>query len=101
MTSTVSPPTTRPTQPTVPSTDHRRPVDWRRLRGPVALACVLGAFVAAIGTSLGTVVAGRLAEDPSTAAEWQDWRPEIIDSSGQTVQIIPLDDPNWIFPSQH
>ena len=66
MTSTVSPPTTRPTQPSVPSTDHRRPVDWRRLRGPVALACVLGAFVAAIGTSLGTVVAGRLAEDPST-----------------------------------
>ena len=66
MTSTVSPPTTRPTQPTVPSTDHRRPVDWRRLRGPVALACILGAFLAAIGTSLGTVVAGRLADQPTT-----------------------------------
>lgn len=46
-------------------------------------------------------IAELRAEDPSTAAEWQDWRLEIIDSSGQTVQIIPLDDPNWMFPSQH
>ncbi len=66
MTSTVSPPTPRPTQPVLPTTDHRQPIDWRRLRGPVAAACVLGAFVAAIGTSLGTVVAGRLADGPTT-----------------------------------
>ena len=66
MTSTVSPPTKRPPQPRPPATAHRQPVDWRRLRGPVALACVLGAFLAAVGTSLGTVVAGRLAEDPTT-----------------------------------
>nr|WP_218842702.1 ABC transporter ATP-binding protein [Nocardioides marinus] len=50
----------------MPTTDHRQPIDWRRLRGPVAAACVLGSFVAAIGTSLGTVVAGRLADAPAT-----------------------------------
>ena len=66
MTSTVSPPTPRPTQSALPTTDHRQPIDWRRLRGPVAAACVLGSFVAAIGTSLGTVVAGRLADAPAT-----------------------------------
>jgi ABC-type multidrug transport system fused ATPase/permease subunit len=40
----------------------RVPVDWRRLRGPVALAALCCSFVAAIGTSAGSMVAGRLAE---------------------------------------
>ena len=68
MTSTVSPPTKRPPQPRTPATAHRQPVDWRRLRGPVALACVLGAFLAAIGTTLGTVVAGRITDGPTALA---------------------------------
>jgi hypothetical protein len=31
------------------------------------------------------------AEDPMTSAEWQGWRLEIVDASGQAVQVIPLE----------
>jgi hypothetical protein len=31
------------------------------------------------------------AEDPFSADEWQGWRLEIIDSSGQMVHSMPLD----------
>jgi hypothetical protein len=31
---------------------------------------------------------GAAAENPFAAAEWQDWRLEIIGSSGQTAQTI-------------
>ena len=31
------------------------------------------------------------AQDPSNSDEWQGWRMEIIDASGQAVQTIPLD----------
>ncbi|HET8604417.1 MAG TPA: ABC transporter ATP-binding protein [Marmoricola sp.] len=51
--------TTPPPQPP-PSVD--RTVDWRRLRNPVAIAALLACAVAAVGTSLGSLVAGRLAE---------------------------------------
>ncbi len=47
--------------------DPSRRIDWRRLRSPlvaVALAC---SAIAALGTTSGTVIAGRLAQDPSTA----------------------------------
>src|SRR5690348_4882039 len=37
-------------------------VDWRRLRGPVATWALLACAVAAVGTSLGSLVAGHLAE---------------------------------------
>ncbi|GGD23906.1 hypothetical protein GCM10007231_23770 [Nocardioides daphniae] len=47
--------------------DPRRRVDWRRLNTPAAVAALLCAAIAAIGTTLGTVVAGRLAEDPTRA----------------------------------
>ncbi|WP_284704233.1 ATP-binding cassette domain-containing protein [Nocardioides bruguierae] len=57
-------PSSAPTRPTPPA--GRRPVDWRRLRSPLALVCLVGAFVAAVGTSLSTVFAGRLADDPTT-----------------------------------
>lgn len=43
-----------------------RGVDWRRLRGPVAVVALVACGVAAVGTSLGSLVAGRLAEDAST-----------------------------------
>ena len=31
------------------------------------------------------------AQDPSNSDEWQGWRLEIVDSTGQAVQVIPLD----------
>jgi hypothetical protein len=30
-------------------------------------------------------------QDPLNSDEWQEWRLEIIDASGQAVQTIPLD----------
>ncbi|MGH3367705.1 MAG: ATP-binding cassette domain-containing protein, partial [Nocardioidaceae bacterium] len=42
--------------------DRDRSVDWRRLRSPVATWALLACAVAAVATSLGSVVAGRLAE---------------------------------------
>ncbi|MGZ4750249.1 MAG: ATP-binding cassette domain-containing protein [Oryzihumus sp.] len=47
--------------PTTEPDDHRT-VDWRRLRTPVAAWALLACAVAAVGTSLGTLVAGQLAE---------------------------------------
>jgi len=66
MTDTLAPTTNRavPPPPPVPAEPARR-VDWRRLRSPhsaLALAC---AAVAAVGTTLGTVIAGQLAENPT------------------------------------
>lgn len=41
------------------------PVDWRRLRRPATVFALVLSFAGAVGTSLGSVVAGRLAEDPT------------------------------------
>src|SRR6478609_12010151 len=49
-----------PTPATPP--DRDRTVDWRRLRSPVAAWALLACAIAAVGTSLGSLVAGRLAE---------------------------------------
>ncbi|MDO8150749.1 ABC transporter ATP-binding protein [Isoptericola sp. b408] len=55
-----------PARPTTVAQDPARRLDWRRLRGPVS-AVALGALaVGTVGTALGTVVAGGLAEDPTT-----------------------------------
>ncbi len=45
--------------------DPSRRVDWRRLRSPVAVAALSCLALAAIAASLGTVVAGHLAANPS------------------------------------
>ncbi|HEX3221983.1 MAG TPA: ABC transporter ATP-binding protein [Nocardioides sp.] len=45
---------------------HRVPVDWRRMRSPLALVALTCAFLGALGTSSGSVVAGRLAEHPTS-----------------------------------
>src|SRR3954466_15366859 len=42
-----------------------RRITWARLRGRVAWWCIAAAAVAAVGYALGTVVAGRLAADPT------------------------------------
>ena len=43
----------------------RQPVDWRRVRNPVAATALTALFLSTLGTSAGSVVAGRLAESPS------------------------------------
>ncbi|MBC9733679.1 ATP-binding cassette domain-containing protein [Nocardioides marmotae] len=59
---------TPPTQPGAggsPQLPESRVVDWRRLRSRVAAAALVALFIAALGQALGTVVAGRLAAEPS------------------------------------
>lgn len=53
-----------------PVEDPSRRIDWRRLRNPVAVAALAAAALGAIGMTLGTVVAGRLAQDPSRGLVW-------------------------------
>ncbi len=31
------------------------------------------------------------AQDPSNSDEWRGWRLEIVDTSGQAIQVIPLE----------
>jgi len=47
--------------------DGRVPVDWRRMRTPLAGVALTCSLFGAIGTSSGTVVAGHLAENPTVA----------------------------------
>ncbi|WP_148239281.1 ATP-binding cassette domain-containing protein [Ruania zhangjianzhongii] len=67
MTSTAT--RTPSTTPVVPpaSLDPARRVDWRRLRRPAAAVALIGSAIAAIGQTYGTVVAGRIAENPTAA----------------------------------
>lgn len=71
MTVTTTAPT-RPEEHRPPSApvDHSRLVDARRLKGPVAFAALVASAVGAVGMTLGTVVAGRLAESPSRGLVW-------------------------------
>jgi ATP-binding cassette, subfamily B, bacterial len=50
-----------------PDRDPARRLDRRRLRGPQAVAALAALAAGAVGTALGTVVAGWLAEDPAVA----------------------------------
>src|SRR6476469_7350890 len=56
------------TPSTLPPLD--RTVDWRRLRRPVALWSLVACAVGAVGSSLGSVVAGHLAEHATTTLVW-------------------------------
>ncbi|MFD7022832.1 ATP-binding cassette domain-containing protein [Promicromonospora sukumoe] len=47
----------------VKPTDPARRLDWRRLRGPAAVVALLALTTGAVGLALGTVAAGRLADD--------------------------------------
>ena len=67
MTQTIARTPDAPATPPTPATaEISRSVDWRRLRSPVALWALACAAVAAVALTLGTVVAGRLAEGPSS-----------------------------------
>ncbi|WP_166845877.1 ABC transporter ATP-binding protein [Isoptericola sp. BMS4] len=56
-----------PRSPDPTTADPSRRLDWRRLRGPVAVVALLALTLGAVGAALGTVVAGRLADDPTGA----------------------------------
>ncbi|CAM3545944.1 Large ribosomal subunit protein bL12 [Tsukamurella ocularis] len=58
-------PAPAPPVPPVPPIGPERRVTWRRLRGPVALGAIVAVCVASIGATAGTVVAGRVAQDPT------------------------------------
>ncbi|MDI6908504.1 ABC transporter ATP-binding protein [Nocardioides sp.] len=71
MTATVTAPTTPEQQrPTPLAVDPSRSIDWRRLKSPVVMAALVASAVAAVGMTLGTVVAGHLAEDPTRGLVW-------------------------------
>ncbi|KRF18882.1 ABC transporter [Nocardioides sp. Soil797] len=72
MTDTLTRPPERPQQtpPQVPPADPSRRVDWRRMRSPFAAGALLCAAVAAVATTMGTVVIGRLAEHPTSSLVW-------------------------------
>src|ERR687890_928907 len=50
--------------------DPSRRIDWRRLKTPVAMGALAASAVGAVGMTLGTVVAGRLAEAPTRGLVW-------------------------------
>ena len=52
---------------TAPAPGPERTVDWRRLRTPVAVWALAASALAAIGIALGSLVAGRLAEQASAS----------------------------------
>src|SRR3954471_17591648 len=55
---------------TPPAADPSRRVDLRRLESRVAGAALVASAVGAVGMTLGTVVAGRLAEHPTRGLVW-------------------------------
>ena len=44
----------------------RVPVDWRRVRRPLTVVCFTMSLLGAVAASVGTMVAGRLAEQPTS-----------------------------------
>src|SRR5689334_10613877 len=50
--------------------DPSRRIDASRMKSPVAIAALGASAVAAIGMTFGTVVAGKLAEDPTSNLVW-------------------------------
>ena len=57
-------------RPAPPAVDPSRRIDGRRLKSPVAVAALTASAVGAVGMTLGTVVAGRLAENPTRGLVW-------------------------------
>jgi len=64
-TTDLAPVDARPTTPAPPALPRGRvPVDWHRMRTPFAAVAITCSLLNAIGMSTGSVVAGRLAQDP-------------------------------------
>ncbi|MGA8846341.1 MAG: ABC transporter transmembrane domain-containing protein, partial [Nocardioides sp.] len=70
-------------------TDPERQITWRRLRGPSTGVALTASAVGALGTVLGTVVAGRLAETPTEALVWLlalcVVGAAVLDTAGRTI----------------
>jgi ABC-type multidrug transport system fused ATPase/permease subunit len=59
---------TRSTDATTPTSEtpaHRQPVDWHRVKRPLTYVCFSMSLLGAIAASLGSMVAGRLADNPT------------------------------------
>ncbi len=73
----------------VTGSDPERQISWRRLRGPATVVALVASAVGALGAVLGTVVAGRLAEDPTEALVWLlalcVVGAALLDTAGRTV----------------
>ncbi len=67
---TTAPVTPDQQRPTPEGTDPSRRIDASRMKSPVALTALAASAVGAVGTALGTVVAGKLAEDPTRSLVW-------------------------------
>ncbi|GAB2452945.1 ATP-binding cassette domain-containing protein [Xylanimonas ulmi] len=59
-------PTKAPARPHAVDDPSRR-LDWRRLHGATAVLALVGLVVGAVAQTLGTVVAGQMAQDPAMA----------------------------------
>ena len=57
-------------RPAPEGTDPSRRVDASRMKSPVAMAALAASAMGAVGMTLGTVVAGKLAEDPTRGLVW-------------------------------
>src|SRR3954470_6642349 len=57
-------------RPAPSAVDPSRRIDGRRLKSPAAMVALTASMVGAVGVTLGTVVAGRLAESPSGGLVW-------------------------------
>ena len=57
----------RPVAVAAPAHDAGRTVDWRRLRNPVSVWALVACAIAAVGSSLGSLVAGHLAEQATAS----------------------------------
>lgn len=71
--------------------DPSRRIDWRRLRSPLVAVALVCSAVAALGTTTGTVIAGRLAQDPGTTLVWLlalcVVGASIIDTTGKVIWV--------------
>src|SRR3954462_7320080 len=57
-------------RPAPEGTDPSRRIDVSRMKSPVAMTALAASAVGAIAMTLGTVVAGKLAEDPTRGLVW-------------------------------
>src|SRR3954454_9380316 len=78
-------------RPLSAAADPSRRIDASRMKSPVAMAALAASAVGAVGLTLGTVVAGKLAEDPTQSLVW--WLAiwlvgaAVVDTSGKVAWV--------------
>ncbi|NYD42203.1 ATP-binding cassette domain-containing protein [Nocardioides panaciterrulae] len=87
--------TQRPVRDLPPAAPLDDTVDWRRLRRPVAFWALVACAVAAVGTALGSVVAGRLAEHATATLVWllaaAVVGAAVLDTAARTLWAVVVD----------